>query len=180
EPGTDLLEVLPRALRFREARRMMGLRKVAETPSRMWSVAAFLPYEEALPILGELIRRSGADERSTGYALLIRCAGRSGDPAVLAAALESFTRLRNEQDPVRFSALHALGSVPEGLLSAECAAVIARFAEDALNARDLSHRTLYQIGRIAAALCRRGAARDDDALSAAGLDLVERLAGGTG
>ncbi|TDC86998.1 hypothetical protein [Actinomadura sp. 7K507] len=176
----DLMEVLPRALRFREARRMMGLRKVAEAPPRTWSAASFLPYEEALPVLGELIRRQDADERATGYALLIRCAARSGDPATLAAALESFGRLRNEQDPVRYSALNALASVPEGLWRAGHAAVINRFADDALNARDLSHMTRHQIGRLAAALCRQGAVRDDADLLTPGLELVERLAGSTG
>ncbi|XRQ13648.1 hypothetical protein ACN3XK_23005 [Actinomadura welshii] len=179
-PGNDLLEVLPRALRFGEARRMMALRTIAESPSRTWSAAAFLPYDEALPILGGLIHRPDADERSNGYMLLIRCAGRSGDPAVLAGALESFTRLRNEQDPVRFSALHALASVPEGLLGSACAPVIERFAEDASNARDVSRQTRGQIGQIAAALCRQGAVRGDDGLLASGLELVRRIAADTG
>ncbi|GAA0558285.1 hypothetical protein [Actinomadura livida] len=180
ELDEDLLEVLPRALRYREARRMMGLRKVAETPSRTWAMAAFLPYEEALPILGELTRRPDADERATGYALLIRCAGRSGDPAVLGAALESLARLRNEQDPVRLSALYALTSVPEGLLRAGPAAAAGRLADDALKARDTSHQTRHQIGRIAAALCRQGAVHDDAELLVSGLEMVDRVAGSTG
>ncbi|TDE29481.1 hypothetical protein [Actinomadura sp. 6K520] len=180
ELGEDLLDVLPREPRYREARRMMGLRRVAETPSRTWGVAAFLPYEEALPILGELTRRPDAGERATGYALLIRCAGRSGDPAVLGAALESLARLRNEQDPVRLSALSALASVPEGLLRAGHAAVIGRLADDALNARDTSYQTRHHIGRIAAALCRQGAVHDDADLLVSGLELVDRLTGSTG
>ncbi|MGP4023302.1 hypothetical protein [Actinomadura sp. 3N407] len=180
EPGEELLEVLPRAVRFREARRMMGLRKVTETPARMWAVAAFLPYEEALPVLGEVTRRADADERGAGYALLIRCAGRSGDPATLAAALESLGRLRNEQDPVRYRALNALASVPEGLLRGEHAAALGRLTDDALNARDLSHLTRHELGRVASALCRQGAVRDDAGLMVSGLELVERLVGSTG
>lgn len=101
-------------------------------------MTAFLPFEEARPVLEELTRRPDADERATGYALLIRCAGRERTPAALAAALESSGRLRNEQDPVRLSALDALASVPEGLLRAEHGAAIARLAEDALGARDSS------------------------------------------
>ncbi|TDC46571.1 hypothetical protein E1281_27700 [Actinomadura sp. KC345] len=179
ELGASLLETLPRALRFREARRMMGLRKVAETPPRMWDVASFLPYDEARPILGELTRRPDAEERATAYALLVRCAGRSGDPATLAAALESFGRLRNEQDPVRCAALDALAAVPEGLWRAGHAAVVRRLAEDALTARDVSHPTRYRIGRIATALCRQGASRDDAELLLGGLELIDRLADST-
>lgn len=180
ELGESLLDVLPRAVRTREARRMLGLRKVAGSPERVRSVTAFLPYEEALPVLEELTRRPDADERAAGYALLIRCAGRERSPATLAEALESLGRLRNEQDPVRLSALNALDSVPEGLLRAEHGAAIARFAEDALGARDSSPMTRYQLARIASALCRQGAVRDDAALLAAGLELIERLAGGVG
>ncbi|MFG2089771.1 hypothetical protein [Spirillospora sp. NPDC048824] len=180
EPGEGLLEVLPRAVRHREARRMMGLRSVTGTPARMWAVAAFLPYEEGSPVLAELTRRADADERGTGYALLIGCAGRSRDPATLTAALESLGRLRNEQDPVRYRALKALASVPEGMLRDEHATAIGRLADDALNARDLSYATRHELGRVAAALCRQGAVRDDAALMVSGLELVERLVGGTG
>ncbi|TDC67593.1 hypothetical protein E1200_14500 [Actinomadura sp. GC306] len=180
ELGDTLLDVLPRALRYREARRMMGLRKVAESPSRTWAVAAFLPYDEAVPVLGELTRRPVSSERATGYIHLIRCAGRSGDPAVLGTLLESLTRLRNEQDPVRVSALAALSSVPDGLLRAGHTAAIARLAEDALHARDTSHQTRRYLGQIAAALCRQGAVRDDADLLLAGLELVGRIAAGTG
>ncbi|MEU8797595.1 hypothetical protein [Spirillospora sp. NPDC048819] len=180
EPGEALLEVLPRAVRYREARRMMGLRSVTETPARTWAVAAFLPYEEALPVLGEVTRRTDADERGAGYALLIRCAGRSGDPATLSTALESLGRLRNEQDPVRYCALNALASVPEGLLRGEHAPAVGRLADDALNARDLSYTTRHELGRVAAALCRQGAVRDDAGLMTSGLELVERLVGSAG
>ncbi|WP_024936046.1 hypothetical protein [Actinomadura welshii] len=180
ELGEPLLDVLPREVRTREARRMLGLRRVAASPERVRSVTAFLPFEEARPVLEELTRRPDADERATGYALLIRCAGRERTPAALAAALESSGRLRNEQDPVRLSALDALASVPEGLLRAEHGAAIARLAEDALGARDSSPMTRYELARLASALCRQGAVRDDAALLESGLELIERLAGGTG
>ncbi|HEY8479013.1 MAG TPA: hypothetical protein VIL71_04190, partial [Spirillospora sp.] len=176
----DLMEVLPRAVRHREARRMMGLRTVGDVPSRKWATAAFLPYEEALPILGELTRRTDAEERATGYAHLVRCAGRSGDPDTLRTALESLDRLRNEQDPVRCAALEALASVPEGLLDARHTAVIEQLADDALNARDLSYSTRHALARIAAALCRRSATRNDPDLLVTGLELFERLVGDIG
>ncbi|MFF0520042.1 hypothetical protein ACFYTC_15140 [Actinomadura nitritigenes] len=180
ELDESLLDVLPRALRVREARRMLRLRRVAETPARYWSISAFLPYEEGMPVLEALTRRPDADDRATGYALLIACAGRSRDPGTLTAMLESLVRLRNEQDPVRYSALDALANVPEGLLRSEHAAAVARFADDALAARDCSYMTRQALGRIAAAFCRQGAIRDDADLVVFGLELVERLIGHAG
>ncbi|TDD71813.1 hypothetical protein [Actinomadura rubrisoli] len=180
EFGEALLGVLPRAVRVREARRMLGLRKVAESPARVWAVTSFLPYDEALPVLGEVTRRPDAGERGTGYALLIACAGRSGDPATLTRMLESLGRLRNEQDPVRLPALNALHSVPEGLLRPEHAAAVAQLAEDALNARDCSYTTRHTLGQIAGAFARQGAIRDDADLLSFALDLIDRLIGHAG
>ncbi|MEU9020529.1 hypothetical protein [Actinomadura sp. NPDC048394] len=180
ELDESLLDVLPRALRVREARRMLRVRRVAETPARYWSISAFLPYDEGLPVLEALTRRPDADDRATGYALLIACAGRSRDPDTLTAMLESLVRLRNEQDPVRYSALDALAKIPEGLLRDEHAAAVGRFADDALAARDCSYMTRQALGRIAAAFCRQGAIRDDADLVVFGLGLVERLIGHAG
>lgn len=180
ELDESLLDVLPHAVRIREARRMLRLRRIAETPARHWSTTAFLPYAEALPVLDGLIRRPDADDRATGYALLIACAGRTRDPGTLTTALESLGRLRNEQDPVRYAALNALAGVPEGLLRGEHAPIAGRFAGDALAARDCSYMTRNALGRIAAAFCRQGAVRDDAGLFLSGLELVERLVGGTG
>ncbi|MFB4295893.1 hypothetical protein [Actinomadura sp. NTSP31] len=180
ELDEPLLDVLPHAVRIREARRMLRLARIAETPARYRSVNAFLPYEEAVPVLEALTRRPDADDRAAGYVLLIACAGRSRDPGTLTATLESLVRLRNEQDPVRYSALNALANVPEGLLRAEHAAAVGRFADDALAARDCSYMTRQALGRIAAAFCRQGAIRDDADLVVFGLDLVERLIGHAG
>ncbi|MFI0372512.1 hypothetical protein ACH35V_32000 [Actinomadura sp. 1N219] len=180
EFGASLLNVLPHAVRVREARRMLGLRRVAESPSSGRELTAFLPYDEALPVLSELTRRPVADERAAGYALLVACAGRDGDPATLTRAMESLGRLRNDQDPVRYGALNALAHVPEGMLRTEHAAEVGRLADDALNARDCSYMTRRALGRIAAAFARQGAVRDDPDLLLFALDLAERLVGHTG
>ncbi|QFG20607.1 hypothetical protein [Actinomadura sp. WMMB 499] len=172
-----LLDVLPRDVRVREARRMLGLRAVADHPLQVRQVTAFLPFEEARPVLIELTRRPDAEERGAGYALLVRCAGRERDPAVLAGLLESLDRLRNEQDPVRLSALNALASVPEGLLGGAHTAAVERFARDALDARDCSWATRRELARLAVAFARQGAARDDGDLTVFGLELLQRVVG---
>ncbi|WP_329521463.1 hypothetical protein [Spirillospora sp. NBC_01491] len=176
----DLLDVLPYTVRVREARRMLRLCAIAEAPWPSWEATAFLPYDEALPVLGAVARRPDATERATGYRLLIGCAGRSRDPEVLTRMLESLGRLRNDQDPVRVQAFRALAAVPESLLRPEHAAAVGQFADDALNARDCSYLTRHTLGRIAAMFCRQGAMRDDADLLVFALELYEKLVGHTG
>ncbi|WP_067802918.1 hypothetical protein [Actinomadura formosensis] len=175
--GDALPDVLPRAVRVREARRMLTLRAVADRPRRARAVSAFLPLEEARPVLEELIRRPDADERAAGYTLLVQCAGRERDPAVLTALLESLGRLRNEQDPVRAAALRALVSVPATVLRAGHTAAVERLTEDALNARDSSPATHLALVQIACLFAEQGAARDDAELTVSGIGLLSRLIG---
>ncbi|MEU8345110.1 hypothetical protein AB0C74_25720 [Spirillospora sp. NPDC048832] len=177
EFGDGLMNVLPRAVRAREARRMLGLRAVAEHPQRVRAVSAYLPFEEARPVLEELTRRPDADERAAGYALLAACAGRERDPAVLSALLESLGRLRNEQEPVRVAALRALAEVPGAALGAGHAPAAERLAEDALNARDCSNATRLTLVQLGSAFFRQGAMRDDGALTVAGIGLLRRVIG---
>ncbi|MQY07764.1 hypothetical protein [Actinomadura macrotermitis] len=174
--GDALLDVLPAAVRVREARRMLGLRRIATSPRRTWETTAFLPYDEALPVLGDLARRPDADERATGYRLLIACAGRARDPRVLTRLLETLGRLRNEQDPVRSAALGALARIPPGLLNADHAVLVAQFTDDALGARDCSYATRSALAALAALFCRQGAARSDGDLLAFGLDTYAKVA----
>ncbi|MFI0444198.1 hypothetical protein [Actinomadura sp. 6N118] len=175
ELNTELLDVLPAAARVREARRMLELRRVAHTPARYWEIASYLPYDEAFPILKALTERQDADERATGYRLLIGCAGRARDPDVLARLFDSLGRLRNEQDPVRSAALHALAAIPPGQIRREHGATFARLTEEALNARDCSYATRDAIARLARLICRQGAMRGDESLVAEGLELFGKL-----
>ncbi|WP_433462591.1 hypothetical protein [Spirillospora sp. CA-128828] len=177
ELGEDLLNALPRPVRVREARRMLALRTVAERPRRVRAVTAFLPFEEARPLLEEQTRRPDAEERAEGYGLLVECAGRERDPEVLSALLESLGRLRNEQNPVRLAALHALVSVPSTVLRAGHAAAVERLTEDSLNARDCSDATRDMLMRIALAIFAQGAVRDDAELAVSGIGLMTRLMG---
>ncbi|WP_329236412.1 hypothetical protein OG417_31935 [Actinoallomurus sp. NBC_01490] len=176
ELAPAVLDVLPLARRGREARRMLGLRKVADDPWRTLEVTAFLPYEQAAETLREVTRRADADERGRGYELLIGCAGRSRDPEIFGDALASLARLRNEQDPVRQRALRALTEVPPGLLRAGHAPVLGRFIEDALSARDLSHSTVHALSRLVTLAFRQGASRGDRDLTAFAVDAIGTLA----
>jgi hypothetical protein len=74
-----LLTALPQHRRVAEARRMLGLRAIAEVPHRTLEITAFLPYGEAEPTLRAATRRSEGLDRANGYLHLIACAGRGQD-----------------------------------------------------------------------------------------------------
>lgn len=176
----SLLDVLPTSVRVREARRMLGLRRVADHPGEVRRVTALLPFEEAEPVLRPLTRRSEASERAGGYRLLIQCAGRSRDPRVLTTLLESFGRLRNEQDPVRYEVVSALSRLPQTMIEPIHAAALAQITDDALAARDLSWSTKYALTGVAELVFRQGAVRGDADLLVFALDTVTKLVGHSG
>ncbi|MEU8248307.1 hypothetical protein [Nonomuraea sp. NPDC048916] len=161
ELSGGLLEVLPLGRRSAEARRMAGLRHVAQSPSRLLETTAFLPYGEAEPALRAETRRSNGSDRALGYRHLIACAGRSRDPEVITGLLESLERLRNEQDPVRLAAVEALAAIPAGLFEPAHLPALERVVGDALAARDCSYGTHYALTGLAGRVFEGGAARDD-------------------
>ncbi|MGW0484863.1 hypothetical protein [Nonomuraea sp. NPDC003214] len=179
-PSPFLLNVLPLRPRVAEARRMLGLRAVADDPARTLETTAFLPYADAEPALLAATRRSEGADRAIGYGHLIACAGRDRDPAVFTRLLGALGRLRNEQDPVRQAALAALAAVPPRLFAAEHVPGLDRLVEDALAARDCSYHTRLALARLATRVFEQGAARDDPALLEYGLRAFDRLTGYVG
>ncbi|MEV0379943.1 hypothetical protein [Nonomuraea sp. NPDC050643] len=176
----DLLNILPLRRRVAEARRMLGLRLVAESPYRVLGTTAFLPYAEAEPVLRAATRRSDALDRAGGYRELIACAGRDRDPEVLTRLLDALDRLRNEQDPVRQTVIGALAEIPPKLFRAAHVPALDRLVEDALAARDCSHPTRLALARLAAQVFEEGARRDDGALLDYSMRVFERLTGHVG
>ncbi|MGW0807837.1 hypothetical protein [Nonomuraea sp. NPDC002799] len=176
----ELLEVLPLRRRVAEARRMLGLRAVAEDPLRTLEITAFLPYAEAEPALRAATRRSDALDRVNGYRNLIACAGRGRDPEILTALMAALGRLRNEQDPVRQAAVVALSDLPPRLFQAAHAPFLDQLAENALAARDCSHGTRYALAHLAGRVFEQGARQDDAALLDQSMRTFERLVGHVG
>ncbi|MFD0467345.1 hypothetical protein ACFQ0B_02780 [Nonomuraea thailandensis] len=171
----DLLNLLPLSRRVAVARRMLGLRAVAEDELRTLEITAFLPYDEAEPVLRAATRRSDAQDRANGYVNLIACAGRSRDPEALTRLTDALTRLRNEQDPVRAAALTALAGIPGGLIQPAHVPFLDGLAEDALAARDCSLRTRHAVSSLAAWVFEQGATREDAALLEFGMRTFERV-----
>ncbi|MDP9795122.1 hypothetical protein J2S43_003634 [Catenuloplanes nepalensis] len=152
-PATAVMEVLPAAIRIREARRVLSLPRISENETHVQTWSAYLAWPDARAALETALRSGDAEERSAGYALLIGAARHSRDPHAVAEMITRLERLRNERDPVRASALTALAAVAP-LLTAESTAGLTRLTTDAAEARDASYATTSALGRLAADVLR--------------------------
>ncbi|MEO6084305.1 MAG: hypothetical protein ABIQ18_14490 [Umezawaea sp.] len=169
------LDELPAAARAREARRLLALRANADEPSRRLAVTARLGWDEAAPVLREATRRATADERAEAYPLYIGAGAASRDPEAFAAMLGTLTRLPNEQDPVRATALTALAAVPPWLFRPSESDLLAKLMVDATQARDCSWSTQHAVSALAGALIREGAVSRRPELLDAGMAGLESL-----
>ncbi len=178
----DVLLLLPAARRQREAERMLALPALAEEPVQRWRVTAVLPWSLARPVLLEALGAADADERAAGYAALAGCAGRSGDPAVVADLLGVLARLRNERDPVRSRALAALvAGVRPALYPASAEAALDALVRGAMDAPDCSWQTRRSVHDLVfGVLAYSAAEQGGQPLLGWALDTVERLAGWQG
>ncbi|MFI6956269.1 HEAT repeat domain-containing protein [Nocardia sp. NPDC050408] len=170
------LDALPHQERTALARELLDRPGGADVRAVRERLIARLPWNEAEPILAEAIRRSTADERAQAYPLFIMAAAGTRDPAVVATMLESLRRLRNEQDPVRYTALQAVNNLPPSLLRAEHLTVLEQLGTEALQARDCSYPTRTTISGLARTLLRRGVEIDDPSFTDTALRLIESLA----
>lgn len=170
-----VLDELRAADRAAEARRLLALRRIADVPAQRLAAIARLPWDEASPTLLEATRRATADERAEAYPLYLHAAAATRDPEVFAAMLGTLTRLANEQDPVRATALTALSKVPAWLFRASEAALLTKLMVDAAQARDFSWQSRHAVRELASALIRQGAVAQEPLLVDAGLDALGHL-----
>lgn len=170
-----VLDELPSRDRAAEARRLLGLRRVADVPAQRLAATARLPWDEARAPLLAATHGATAEERGEAYPLYINAAAATRDPAVFAEMLGTLTRLPNEQDPVRGSALTALSQVPAWLFRTSEAGLLAKLMIDATQARDFSGWTQSAVRELAMALIQQGALRTEPVLAVTGLDVLEHL-----
>ncbi|MFD9329518.1 hypothetical protein [Streptomyces sp. NPDC060065] len=176
-----MLEVLPRSRVAEEARRMAA---VARERGALWDTLlladSFLPVTEVRERLVEATRRPAAEDRAKAWPLLIANAARSGDPAAITSVLEEMARLRNEQDPVRSAALHALSGVRPTLFTEDAEPHLDRITADAVEARDSSRGTRLNLIRLALHVLREHAAGGQRDLVNWALRTLVRISGNTG
>ncbi|WP_194834778.1 hypothetical protein [Nocardia sp. XZ_19_369] len=172
----DALDSLPRHERAMLARELLSRRGGSDDRLTRERLIARLPWEDAEPVLRESIRRPTADERAQAYPLLVAAAIGSRDPAVVGALFEGMRRLRNEQDPVRRTALQAISQIPPTLLRTEHLPTLEELGTDALQARDRSAMTTGAVSTMARTLLVHGARAADPAYTESALRLIEHLA----
>lgn len=172
----DALDQLPRDERAARARALLAGHGGTEVRAVRERLIARLPWDEAEPVLRESIRRPTAEDRAQAYPLLVTAAIGSRDPEIVGVLLDLLRRLRNEQDPVRRTALQAIGDIPPTLLRSAHLPALTILTTDAVQARDRSGATVDAIGRIARTLLVHSARTDDPAFAAAALSIIESLA----
>ncbi|MDQ0939469.1 hypothetical protein [Streptomyces sp. V1I1] len=184
EAGTvnaELLDVLPRSYVAGEARRTADR---AKERGAGWSsvllAESYLPVAQAREQLVAATQRASAEDRAEAWPLLIRNAGRSGDPDAVTAVLHEMSRLCNEQDPVRSAAMHALAATPPALFTEDAEPHLDRVATDAVAARDSSPDTRQALSRLAIAVLREHAATGRRQLVNWALRTLVRISGSTG
>lgn len=176
----DLLEVLPRAVRHREVRRILALPHVGADVLESISLRGFLPADEAAQLLGPARHAADADERAAAYAALVQSASWQRDPHTLATTFEALDDLRNERDPVRQTVAAALADIPGWLLVEAGLARVEAFATAAATARDCSPGTLHALQSVAWRAIRQALESADLDTARAGLRMVDTLTGPTG
>ncbi|MFC5143279.1 hypothetical protein [Streptomyces aureoversilis] len=150
-----ILEVLPRARREAEARRMAAQARERGADWRtVLSALSYLPVAEVREELLAATRRPVAEDRAYAYGLLVRNAALARDPAVVTELLAGLGRLRNDQEPVRSAALTALAAVHPSLFAREAAPHLDRLATYAIEARDFSRSEKTALRSLADALLR--------------------------
>ncbi|HEY3513378.1 HEAT repeat domain-containing protein [Kribbella sp. NPDC051137] len=174
ELPSELLRVLPHAVRVEQARRMLALPAIAEDGARRRRVTAHLPYDDARASLSDELRDPDAGVRSSVYQAVLRSATRPEQ--VVAAVTWAADRVRNDQDLVRLAVLHTVADVSPTLLTAALTVPFETLLEDALNARDTSWATRRALGRIAERAVVHGALGNESALLDWGLRAHARLA----
>ncbi|WP_410873253.1 hypothetical protein [Nocardia sp. A7] len=172
----DLLDAIPGAARAEIARDLLSRPGGADIPVVADRLTARLTWTEAKPALTEAIRRPTADERAIAYSHLVTAAAGSRDPSVITDLLTQLARLRNEQDPVRTSALGAIAGIPMSLLIPDHLPGLEQLATDALQARDRSYNTSNAVGTLARTLLLHGSATAEAAFTAVALRIIGRLA----
>lgn len=176
---TALLEVLPHALRVREAERMLALRSSEVSPEVALKIVVYASPESAERLLEPESKAALAEERGRGVAAWIKnTALNRGDLAALLKRL--VPRLRNEQDPVRAAACAALQATPPTRFTPETLEPLGQLVSAVTQARDTSWATRTSLQQLGMALLRRGALEPGGPLLGFSLDLQRKLVNQSG
>ena len=174
----ELLAVLPHAARDAEATRQLELREVRESPERQLVMHGLRAIEHAREPLQKAAFASKAEDRARALTLLVSSTGLSRRG--LTETLTHLSRLKNEQDPVRYAALSALSRVPISVFAPEHIPSLEALVTYVVEARDTSRGTQSTLQELAFRLIRAHATATESPLFRFALDTLKRLAGQSG
>ena len=145
--GPNFMKVLPHSTRAAEAERMLALPAVSSNLDSTIQRLGQLPPDKAKDRLRELVRNPKPETRA-----LVRGAVVTGAGLYQARSKETISDLRslkNEADPVRFNALHALSFWPYRCTKEEHIPDLRAVLQDVCEARDTSEATRSAFRRMA-------------------------------
>ncbi|MEU5883780.1 hypothetical protein [Spirillospora sp. NPDC047279] len=179
-----VLPWLPAGRAAREARRMLdwhssvwhSARSRLDDPEIPLRLTSHLPYEEAAGTLREAALRGDPRRRGLARTLLLECAARTRDPAVVGEVVAALAaRTAGDQDPLRGELLRALSSIAPAVLPDGSAADLDRLAIAAIDARDSSAGTRREVRVLAERVLRHRDAATAPALTAWAWGVYEKL-----
>jgi hypothetical protein len=179
--SSDLLQVLPHAVRIEQTRRMLALPSISENPTLRRRVASHLPFDETFALLQPEVGAPDAGVRSSVYQAVLRSAGYGRRPEeVVQAVTWAAGRIRNDQDTVRLHALQAVVDLPPTLLTDALTESLDTLLTDALASRDASWATRRTLRQLAEQAVVCGAVHDRPGVLEWGLQAHARLSENTG
>ncbi|WP_413035071.1 HEAT repeat domain-containing protein [Paenibacillus xylanilyticus] len=168
-----LLDVLPHRLRDKEAARMLELRDIRdhrdnklETTARRFIVNAREQLEKAAQV-------SNSDERAAAYAHLVRSTALSRRG--MDETLRFLTRIKNDQDPIRFVVMAELSNCPAPMFKKEHMDDLTVLVDSVIEARDTSYGTRSATEQLAFAILREHALKPEGDLFKFALRTFGRL-----
>ncbi|MGF9697184.1 HEAT repeat domain-containing protein [Paenibacillus sp. MABNR03] len=150
-----LLDVLPHRLRDKEAARMLELRDIRDHRDNKLETTARRLIANSREQLEQAVQVSNSDERAAAYAHLVRSTALSRRG--IDETLRFLTRIKNDQDPVRFVVMAELSNCPAPMFKEEHMDDLTVLVDSVIEARDTSYGTRSATERLAFAILRQHA-----------------------
>ncbi|WP_246246094.1 HEAT repeat domain-containing protein [Paenibacillus lemnae] len=169
----SLLDVLPHTLRDKEAARMLELRSIRDDQEVMLETTARRLIGNAREELEQAVQVSNSDERAAAYAYLIRSTALSRNG--MDETLRFLTRIKNDQDPVRWKIMLELSKCPAPMFKNEHVDDLTTLVDIVIEARDTSYGTRSAVEKLAFAILREHAVEPEGKLFRFALRTFGRL-----
>lgn len=149
----EIVALLPRTQREQEGRRHLALPDLATRPETRLPYAAFVPWGEARGHLDPYLHDSNAELRAIVLRTMAKAVRYQRDH--LSELLAIIRDRAREQDTVRTAMLSSLAELPPGIWHTEHLDDLDHIIQDALDATDRSHATMYALYQLVLRLIPR-------------------------